>query len=318
MFDSSWRLFPRGLSGRAARSGPSHHARVQQNQRCSLAATDQGGPVTVSFPPFHVWCLHPGHSEPTATSAGAQFHLHFPQHSTVCGAGEGEEAEGRVLNHWWNTIKKRTTDWFFTRCSSFVLLRSTWGWWASATGSTGAPGSSCSSSFSQYLSCLSLCCSVSRWVSHVATFHHSLCFSTFWNSPKVTRYYHLQYLHSNCITYTRVSIWLALTFVCFLHSKCVYVNHNWINLTLICRLRWSLTEQCCPTVTPRWSLFSCWSSPWLQSTSASWSVPSSPEVREPCCSSASPVISSEPAAVCALTCVLYSAREIKYVKLWAG
>lgn len=47
----------------------------------------------------------------------------------------------------------------------FVHLRSTWGWWVSATGSTGVPGSSCSSSSSPSQSFLSHCSSVSRWVS---------------------------------------------------------------------------------------------------------------------------------------------------------
>lgn len=46
----------------------------------------------------------------------------------------------------------------------WCIFRSTWGWWASATGSTGVPGSSCSFSLSQFQSFLSLCSSVSGWV----------------------------------------------------------------------------------------------------------------------------------------------------------
>lgn len=48
---------------------------------------------------------------------------------------------------------------------SFLLhFRSTCGWWVSATGCTGVPGSLCSSSSSPFPSLLLLCSSVSRWV----------------------------------------------------------------------------------------------------------------------------------------------------------
>ena len=52
-----------------------------------------------------------------------------------------------------------------------VHFRSTWGWWVSATGSTGAPGSSCSSSSSPFQSFFLPCWSVSRWVC-VTDCHH--------------------------------------------------------------------------------------------------------------------------------------------------
>lgn len=97
MLISLLRLFPRGISGCTAGRGPSHHALLQQN-RCFLSsATHQSGPVTVSLPCLYIWRLHPGHSEPTAFTAGAQLYLHVPQHSTSCCPGEGKEAQGVCL-----------------------------------------------------------------------------------------------------------------------------------------------------------------------------------------------------------------------------
>lgn len=88
------RLFPRGFSGCAARSGPGRHPLLQQNRRCTSAAAGQSDPVAVSLPRLHIWCLHPGYSEPAAPSTGAQLHLHRLQHSASCSAGKREKAQG--------------------------------------------------------------------------------------------------------------------------------------------------------------------------------------------------------------------------------
>lgn len=73
-----------------------------------------------------------------------------------------------------------------------VCFRSTWGWWVSATGSTGALGSSCSSSSSPCRSFSSHCSSVFRWVcvrgcsSHIpARIALTTYLSSFWDKPTV-------------------------------------------------------------------------------------------------------------------------------------
>lgn len=166
------RLLPWGLPNGPACCKPSHHEGLQQD-RCDYPLhADTGRAVTLSLPSFHLWCLHPGHPEPAAPPAGAQLHLHVPQHRPSHCAGEGKKTQGVSVQlvkkmhehaicivmsvlHYGLWIKQG----FF-----FVFSRNTWEWWVWATGCTGVPGSSCSSFSSLSPSSLSPCSSVSRWV----------------------------------------------------------------------------------------------------------------------------------------------------------
>lgn len=156
------RLLQGRLPGSAACSGPSHHAPSQQHCFLRPAGTDQSGHVPVSLPPIYIWRLHLGHSEPTALVTRAQLHLYFPQHCASRGAGEGEEAQGVSVCFICGCSKSRRSN--LSLPSFFWHFRSTWGWWVSTTGSTGLPGSSCSSSSSPFQCFLSPCSSVFRSV----------------------------------------------------------------------------------------------------------------------------------------------------------
>lgn len=105
------RLLPRGVPGRAARRGLGHHALAQQHRR--QRSDGQSGPVALSLPRLQVRRLHPGHTEPAAPAAGAQLHLHVPQHRAGGGAGEGEEAQGAFALQIAGFILKMKTFFFF-------------------------------------------------------------------------------------------------------------------------------------------------------------------------------------------------------------
>lgn len=152
------RVLQRGVPDCAACCRPSHHACLQGGLLSSEA--DQSGSVPVSVPRLYIRRLRPCHSEPAAFATGAQLHLYLPQHRAIGGAREGEEAEGVFVILVWKVKTYSCLLLSFFVC----IFRSTWRWWASATGSTGAPGSSCSFSLSPFQSFLSLCSSVSGWV----------------------------------------------------------------------------------------------------------------------------------------------------------
>lgn len=99
------RLLPRGVPGRAAHRGLGHHALAQQHRR--ERPDGQSGAVALSLPSLQVRRLHPGHTEPAAPAAGAQLHLHVPQHRAGSGAGEGEKAQGAFARHTAGFILKK-------------------------------------------------------------------------------------------------------------------------------------------------------------------------------------------------------------------
>lgn len=92
-----------------------------------------------------------------------------------------------------------------------------------------------------------------------------------------------------------------------------------------CCFRWARTEQCWPTVTPRWSLSSCSSSLLPPSTSASWSVPSSHEVcvsvsvrsylSDNCVTFWWPVSLALYCAACVARCPLHNTRRLHFAEM---